>query len=313
MLELPGVTLCCIDTLNHALALRALRRSSAGIRFGSTCFISDRPVDEPGMSSIVIAPLASRDAYSEFVLKSLLPHIQTPHVLLVQWDGYAINPDAWRGEYLDVDYIGAKWFWHTDGMRVGNGGFSLRSRKLLEALQDPRIVLTGAEDETIGRAFRPLLEREHGIRFAAESLADAFAFEAAYPVGVPFGFHGLFNFCRVVPPEELVRAGATFHAGNRALAAIGAARSQLPGHGPVACSDRDLSMHPGNIAWRRGRRGRPRHGECPRPLASPWSVATNLAPAAAASATSTATAPRVHRPRQRLHRERQPTSAWLPR
>ena len=205
MLELPGVTLCCIDTLNHSLALRALRRSSAGIRFGSTCFISDRPVDEPGMSSIVIAPLASRDAYSEFVLKSLLLHIQTPHVLLVQWDGYAINPDAWRGEYLDVDYIGAKWFWHTDGMRVGNGGFSLRSRKLLEALQDPRIVLTGAEDETIGRAFRPLLEREHGIRFAAESLADAFAFEAAYPVGVPFGFHGLFNFCRVVPPEELVQ------------------------------------------------------------------------------------------------------------
>jgi tetratricopeptide (TPR) repeat protein len=203
MLELPGVTLCCIDTLNHALALRALRRSSEGIRFGSTCFISDRLVDEPGVTSIVIAPLASRDAYSEFVLKSLLPHIHTPHVLLVQWDGYAINPDAWRDGYLDVDYIGAKWFWHTDGMRVGNGSFSLRSRKLLEALQDSRIVLTGAEDETIGRAFRPLLEREHGIRFASESLADAFAFEAAYPIGKPFGFHGLFNFCRVVPPEEL--------------------------------------------------------------------------------------------------------------
>ena len=204
MLELPGVTLCCIDTINHALALRALRRSAEGIRFGRTCFISDRPTEEPGMTSIVIPPLASRDAYSEFVLKSLLAHVDTSHVLLVQWDGYAINPDAWRSEFLDVDYIGAKWFWHTDGMRVGNGGFSLRSRKLLEALQDPRIVLTGAEDETIGRAFRPLLEREHGIRFATEALADAFAFEAAYPIGKPFGFHGLFNFCRVVPPEELV-------------------------------------------------------------------------------------------------------------
>ena len=70
-------------------------------------------------------------------------------------------------------------------------------------MQDPRIVLTGGEDATIGRAFRPLLEREYGIRFASEALADEFAFEAAYPIGKPFGFHGLFNFCRIVPPNEL--------------------------------------------------------------------------------------------------------------
>src|SRR2546427_442992 len=55
-----------------------------------------------------------------------------------------------------------------------------------------------------GRAFRPLLEREYGIRFASEALADEFAFEAAYPIGKPFGFHGLFNFCRIVPPNELI-------------------------------------------------------------------------------------------------------------
>ncbi len=203
MLELTGVTLCCIDTANHELALRALRRSSDGIRFARVCFITDRQLDEPGIDTRVIAPLASRDEYSNFVLKSLLKHIDTPHVLLVQWDGYAINPAAWRSEFLEVDYIGAKWFWHSDEMRVGNGGFSLRSRKLLAALQDPRIVLTDAEDVTICRAYRPLLEREYGIQFAPESLADAFAFEAAYPIGRPFGFHGLFNFCRVVPADEL--------------------------------------------------------------------------------------------------------------
>src|SRR6202158_5959100 len=95
-------------------------------------------------------------------------------------------------------------------MRVGNGGFSLRSRKLLLALQDPRIVLTEAEDVTICRAFRPLLEREHGIRFASEATADAFAFEAAYPIGKPFGFHGLFNFCRDVPPDELTELVSSF-------------------------------------------------------------------------------------------------------
>ncbi|MEO8566109.1 MAG: tetratricopeptide repeat protein, partial [Betaproteobacteria bacterium] len=71
-------------------------------------------------------------------------------------------------------------------------------------LRDPRIVLTEAEDVTICRTFRALLEHEHAIRFASESQADQFAFEAAYPIGLPFGFHGLYNFCRVVPEDELI-------------------------------------------------------------------------------------------------------------
>ena len=144
------------------------------------------------------------------MLKSLLPHIDTPHALLVQWDGYVVNPQAWDPAFLDCDYIGAKWYWQSDGLRVGNGGFSLRSRKLLRALQDPRIELVEAEDITIGRAFRRLLEREHGIRFADEALADRFSFEAAYPIGKPFGFHGLFNFCRTVVPAEIAALAPTF-------------------------------------------------------------------------------------------------------
>jgi tetratricopeptide (TPR) repeat protein len=203
MLDLPGVTLCCVDTANHALAARALRLSAVGIRFGRTLFFTDRRVDDPGIEVRTIAPLASRDDYSRFVLASMRDHIDTPHLLLVQWDGYALNPAAWRDEFLDCDYIGAKWFWAPEGQRVGNGGFSLRSRRLLEALRDPRIVPTEAEDVTIGRTYRTLLERDHAIRFATESLADQFAFEAAYPIGLPFGFHGLYNFCRVVPENEL--------------------------------------------------------------------------------------------------------------
>ena len=210
MLDLPGVTLCCIDTVNHALAVRALRLSSAQIRFGRTLFISDRDVSAQDLEVEIVPALTSRDDYSQFVLKSLASHIDTSHVLLVQWDGYVINPAAWREEFLACDYIGAQWYWHDHGMRVGNGGFSLRSRKLLLALKDPRIVLTEAEDATICRAFRPLLEREHGIRFASEATADAFAYEAAFPVGKPFGFHGLFNFCRVVPPDELTELVVSF-------------------------------------------------------------------------------------------------------
>ncbi len=178
MLQLPGVTLVCIDTANHALALRALAQSCAAIRFARVLFLTDSVPDGvavPGDVEIVaIAPITSRDAYSTFVLKDLLPFVDTGHVLLVQWDGYVANPGAWDAAFLECDYLGAKWYWHHDGMRVGNGGFSLRSRRLLEALRDPRIQLVEAEDTTIGRTFRPLLEREHAIRFGSEALADQF-------------------------------------------------------------------------------------------------------------------------------------------
>ncbi len=214
MLDLPGVTLVCADTANAALALRALARSREGVRYARTLFFTTAlpaGVSVPDDIDVVhIAPLTSRDAYSQFVLKSLLPHIATPHALVVQWDGYVVNPAAWDHAFLDCDYIGAKWYWYGDDMRVGNGGFSLRSRKLLEALQDPRITLVDVEDMTIGRTFRPLLEREHGIRFASEALADRFSFEVAYPIGKPFGFHGLFNFSRTVPPAEIASLAPWF-------------------------------------------------------------------------------------------------------
>ncbi len=205
--ELRDVTLVAVDTANHVLALRALERSRRGLRFARVLLLTDRVPDgvavPEGIDIASIAPLASRDAYSDFVLKALLPFVDTSHALLIQWDGYVVNPEGWDPAFLACDYIGAKWFWQPAGFRVGNGGFSLRSRKLLAALQDPRIVRRDAEDLTIGHAFRPLLESEHGIRYADEALADRFAFEAAYPIGRPFGFHGLFNFARVVDDAEL--------------------------------------------------------------------------------------------------------------
>ncbi len=214
MLDLSTVTLCCIDTANHALALRALALSAAGVRYARTVFLTDAvPPDlaiPQGVDLVRIAPITTRAEYSRFVVKTLLEHIATPQVLLVQWDGYVINPDAWDPAFLACDYIGAKWSWHRDGMNVGNGGFSLRSRRLLTALQDPRVSSDGIEDETICREFRPLLEREHGIRFADEPLADRFSFETHHPIGTPFGFHGLFNFHRVMPRAELAALAGTF-------------------------------------------------------------------------------------------------------
>src|SRR5262245_11562041 len=105
MLDLPQVTLCCIDSKNHALALRALAKSRAGIRFARSVFITANIPPGLGIADgidvVDAGPIDTRDAYSRFVLKSLGPHVATTHVLLVQWDGYVVNPAEWKPEFLE--------------------------------------------------------------------------------------------------------------------------------------------------------------------------------------------------------------------
>ncbi|MCC6295742.1 MAG: tetratricopeptide repeat protein [Pseudomonadales bacterium] len=198
-----NTTVCVIDTQTHALAARAMRLTLAAMDFVDALFLSDSGTDTGGARHIAIAPLAGRADYSRFVMKELLPLIATEHVLLIQWDGYVVNPTAWSDDFLRHDYIGARWGFHQDAHCVGNGGFSLRSRRLLEALQDPDIDRFEPEDLMICREYRPLLESRHGIRFAPPDVADRFSFETTYPQGRPLGFHGLFNLWLFLDDAEV--------------------------------------------------------------------------------------------------------------
>ena len=65
----------------------------------------------------------------------LYKHINTDFCLVVQYDGKVSDPDLWNDDFLNYDYIGAAW---TDGY-VGNGGFTLRSKKLYDALVDMNV------------------------------------------------------------------------------------------------------------------------------------------------------------------------------
>lgn len=203
MLTLPRVTLCCVDCINHDLALAALDQCARKCAFARILFATDRSFAIDGVDCVRIAPITSREAYSQFVIKELSAHVDTDFALLVQWDGFVVNAQAWSDDFLDYDYIGARWTFHADAHTVGNGGFSLRSKRLLEALRDPRIVAESVEDVAICRTYRGYLESHHGIRFAPEEVADRFSFEASYFATLPFGFHGLFNFWMFLGKTEL--------------------------------------------------------------------------------------------------------------
>jgi hypothetical protein len=203
MLPLPRVTLVCIDCANHELALAALEQCVRKCTFARVLFVTDRDYAIAGIDCVRVPAIDSREAYSRFVIKDLHSYVDTEFALLVQWDGFVVNAQAWSDDFLDHDYIGAKWIFHDDGHTVGNGGFSLRSKRLLEALRDPHVVPGPTEDDTICRTYRTYLEQRHGIRFAPESVADRFSFEASYWTSPPFGFHGLFNFWMILDRDGL--------------------------------------------------------------------------------------------------------------
>jgi hypothetical protein len=199
MLLLPEVTLCAIESRGVAPILDPLVRSLSRITFGDVLLISSERSDSlpSSIRQIAISPFRNVAEYSRFVLFDLRQYVRTSHLLLIQWDGFVLDPDAWQPTFMDYDYIGAVWPQFEDGMKVGNGGFSLRSMRLLRALEDPELRIEGAEDIAICRTNRRLLEEKHGMIFAPPSVADRFSFERSAPCGATFGFHGLFNFERV--------------------------------------------------------------------------------------------------------------------
>jgi hypothetical protein len=175
------------------------------VQFADALLFTDPALVPQAPAGLRVLPLqiASVPAYSEFMLRGLLPHIATSHLLVVQWDGYLLDAAQWDPKFLAFDYIGAPLRHQPPERAVGNGGFSLRSRRLLQALMDPAMTVRHPEDTGICHDNRQRLEREHGIRFAPLPLAAHFAYERVLPSGPTFGFHGLFNLHRVMSPEAL--------------------------------------------------------------------------------------------------------------
>jgi hypothetical protein len=202
-LDLSAVSLVCVETRRPELALFAIERCRRVACFHEARLLGARPDVLPdGVVQDAIAPIASVADYSRFMVKELGAHFSAPHALVVQWDGFITDPARWDPHFLDWDYIGAPWPDQEPG--VGNGGFSLRSRRLVDALATMDTPEVHPEDHRICQLYRPTLERDFGIRFAPLEVATRFSWEAVEPPTPTFGFHAFFNFHRVLDEDELL-------------------------------------------------------------------------------------------------------------
>jgi hypothetical protein len=198
------LAVCIIDTINHAQAAEVMQHT---IQVMSQChaatkayWVSDQPppINYPiPVQFVQILPITNFPYdYNKICLHLIPETVKESHLLIIQTDGYPVNIDAWDARFLDYDYIGAVMSeqWVPRQYGVGNGGFSLRSQKLLSALRviqaDPGLQ---HEDTTICWGNRDLLEYQYAIKFAPHDLADQFSIEYNMNskwTGKSFGFHG---------------------------------------------------------------------------------------------------------------------------
>ncbi|MBP6477750.1 MAG: glycosyltransferase family 2 protein [Chitinophagaceae bacterium] len=197
-LHIPFVTLISVDDNIDAI-IKAADISCRHIEFGAVKLLSSKDSDDK--RAVKIRHLGSKKEYSQFVLKELAAYIETPYALLIQHDGYVLNFQAWRDTFLEYDMVGAVWDFRQE-KRTANGGFSIRSRRMMDAiaaddniyLQNDHIITNYAEDHVLFYIYREYLEKTHNIKIAPEDVCNQFSMEAwgredkRYKGS--FGFHG---------------------------------------------------------------------------------------------------------------------------
>jgi len=207
MLNLSNITLVAPTGSHIEDTIKAMLYSMQGINFGTVKFVSHIwPKNLPSnIQFCECYPMDTYIKYNRFVFEDLVDYIDTDFCILVQYDGFITNPHLWREEFLQYDYIGAIWPYSEDSyispqgehVRVGNGGFTLRSKKLLEAPKKYNIGFTHErgfynEDGNVCVYNREAFLKA-GIKYAPIEVAKYFSHEKNVPEiqGItPFGFHG---------------------------------------------------------------------------------------------------------------------------
>jgi hypothetical protein len=217
MLNLENVTLIAFTSVKIDKTIKALEHSCKGIKFGAVKLVSDiKPDNLPSpIEHEYCDKMSNIDEWNYAVIYKLGKYIETEFAILIHDDGFIVNPDSWRPEFLDYDYIGAPWPLPKDDfsyrditgeiIRVGNS-VSLRSKKLIDL--PVKINLEWKpfhgyynEDGFICVNNRHVY-KEHGMKFADIDVAKYFSHEMMIPEIEnikPFAFHRHYGTNNIYP------------------------------------------------------------------------------------------------------------------
>ena len=206
---LDSVTLLGIDGGgNRPLITKAMQYSKRELTFGRSLLLSPH-CDYADTDDIDIVNINAMDynEWNRFTIQEIHKYIDTPHYLYVDTDGFVIHPELWTDEFLNYDYAGAPFYYQGHIQSgpcvdatvkakpestinlVGNGGFTLRSKKLAEAMVDCPDIRYVPEDVYITLNNYDYFVSK-GITYCPLDLAYTFAQNRLQDSGNSFGFHG---------------------------------------------------------------------------------------------------------------------------
>jgi len=142
MLKLDNVTLIMIDTLDDycnksniriATMSRILPKILEEIEFGDIISINPFNKNNDLIDKQIEQKIWNRNNneihginwYCEFVVSKLPYMVKTDYYLIMQWDGFIIDPHNWSDDFYKFDYLGG-------GHTLLNGGFSLRKTETMK-------------------------------------------------------------------------------------------------------------------------------------------------------------------------------------
>jgi hypothetical protein len=168
--------------------------------FHKIIFISCEDPQIEGIRFVHTEPISYFD-YNKWCLHDLSDYVTTEFGLLFQDDGYPLNPEMWRDEFMEYDYVGAPIKLPSNipykEELIGGGGFTLRSKRLMEftkTIQYPdQYGQYPNEDTTIAVTYRDEM-LEKGIKICPHYIARYFVIQNAiddnHTILNTFGYHG---------------------------------------------------------------------------------------------------------------------------
>lgn len=209
MLKLPNVTLIAVSSVKIYETVKALEYSMREIEYGEVVLVThEKPKKLPsGITYKHCEKISNIDMFNHMMVYDLAQYVNTDYILLVHYDGFVVNPSAWKEEFLEYDYIGSPWPLPTEGhtsyydargnvVRVGNS-VSLRSKRLLEYPKNHNLEWRKTPDGDYNEdiflcAMNKCQMEDDGLKFAPIEVARFFGREHTMEetTGMnPFVFH----------------------------------------------------------------------------------------------------------------------------
>lgn len=249
---LKSTTLVCADTTRKVeWSLKAIEKSIEQCDFAAVKLLTNRTDLN---YAVKIPEIKGLDGYSNFCVRDLTKYVDTPFALIIQYDGFVLNGSAWTDDFQKYDYIGAPT--DTTG-RMMNGGFSLRSKRLLDFSSKNNWPSAHPEDFQFCLGHRAEIESV-GMKFAPIEVSRKFSMEGRSFNSIEwsstkqkwngeFGWHSLLTKL----PEEKKPCKVFVHSGDAGDTIYSLATLKALGGGMLFITPHNNFPFPMNSRWAR--------------------------------------------------------------